>query len=94
MALSLNEKVKVIEAKEKDKHSVREIMMRFKCGKTQVSTHEQAFHCVSEVMQFATDSNSSSLLEVLYTVKDCIQKDMSAKKWKQVSLLGLWKKSQ
>jgi predicted DNA-binding protein YlxM (UPF0122 family) len=36
VALSLNEKVKVIEAKEKDKLSVREIMMRFKCGKTQV----------------------------------------------------------
>jgi hypothetical protein len=33
---SLNEKVKAIEAKEKDKLSVREIMMRFKCGKTQV----------------------------------------------------------
>jgi hypothetical protein len=36
VALSINEKVKVIEAKEKDKLSVREIMMRFKCGKTQV----------------------------------------------------------
>jgi hypothetical protein len=29
---------------------------------------------VSEVMHFAIDSNSSSLLELLYTVKDCIQK--------------------
>jgi hypothetical protein len=25
-------------------------------------------------MQFATDSNSSTLLELLYTVKDCIKK--------------------
>jgi hypothetical protein len=50
--------------------------------------------CVSEVMQFAIDSNSSSLLELLYTVKDCIQKDMNTKKWKHVSLLDLWKKSQ
>jgi hypothetical protein len=33
---SLNEKVKVIETKDKDKLSVREIMMWFKCGKTQV----------------------------------------------------------
>jgi predicted DNA-binding protein YlxM (UPF0122 family) len=32
----LNEKAKVIEAKEKDKLSVWEIMMRFKCGKTQI----------------------------------------------------------
>jgi hypothetical protein len=36
MALSINEKVKVIEAKEKDKLSIREIIMRFKCGRTQV----------------------------------------------------------
>jgi hypothetical protein len=36
VALSLNEKVKVTEAKEKYKLSVQEIMMRFKCGKTQV----------------------------------------------------------
>jgi hypothetical protein len=34
VALSINEKVKVIETKEKDKLSVREIMMWFKCGKT------------------------------------------------------------
>jgi transposase len=33
---SLNEIVKVIEAKEKDKLSEREIMARFKCGRTQV----------------------------------------------------------
>jgi hypothetical protein len=61
---------------------------------TKIRTHEQALHCISEVMQFAIDSNSSSLLEQVYTVKDCIQKDMSTKKWKQVSLLDLWKKSQ
>jgi hypothetical protein len=36
VALSLNEKVKVIEAKGKDKLLVQEIMMRFKCGKMQV----------------------------------------------------------
>jgi hypothetical protein len=61
---------------------------------TIIHTHGQALHCISEIMQFANDSNSSSLLELLYTVKDCIQKDMNTKKWKQVSLLDLWKKSQ
>jgi hypothetical protein len=45
-------------------------------------------------MQFSIDSNSSSLLELLYTVKDCIKKDMITKKWKEVSLLDLWKESQ
>jgi hypothetical protein len=34
----------------------------------------QQKYCISEVKQSATDSNSSSVLEVLYTViKDCIQ---------------------
>jgi hypothetical protein len=47
-----------------------------------IRIHEQALHCISEVMQFAMDSNSSSLLELLYTVRDCIQKDMNTKKWK------------
>jgi hypothetical protein len=61
---------------------------------TKIHTHEQALHCFSEVVQFAIDSNSSSLLELLYTVKDCIKKNMNTKKWKQVSLLDLWKKSQ
>jgi hypothetical protein len=42
-------------------------------------------------MQFAIDSNSSSLLELLYAVKDCIKKDMNTKKWIQVSLLDLQK---
>jgi hypothetical protein len=37
-----------------------------------IHTHEQALHCISEIMQFAIDSNSSSLLELLYIVKDCI----------------------
>jgi hypothetical protein len=60
---------------------------------TKIHTHEQALTCISEVMQFTIDSNSSSLLELLYTVKDCIQKDMNTKKWKQVPLLDLWKKS-
>jgi hypothetical protein len=46
---------------------------------TKIRTHEQALHCVSEVMQFAIDSNSSSILELLYTVKACIKKDMIAK---------------
>jgi hypothetical protein len=61
---------------------------------TKIRTHKQALHCISEVMKFATDSNSSSLLELSYTVKGCIQKDMNTKKWKQVSFLDLWKKSQ
>jgi hypothetical protein len=39
---------------------------------TKIRTHEQALHCISEVLQFAIDSNSSSLLELQYTVKDCI----------------------
>jgi hypothetical protein len=39
MALSLNKKVNVIAAKEKDKFSVWEIMMQFKCGKAQVIQH-------------------------------------------------------
>jgi hypothetical protein len=61
---------------------------------TKIRTHEQSLHCISEVMQVAIGSNSSSLLELLYTVKDCIQKDMNTKKWEQISLLDLWKKSQ
>jgi hypothetical protein len=56
---------------------------------TKIHTHEQTLHCISEILQFAIDSNSSSLLELLYTVKDYIQKDMNTKKWKQVSLLDL-----
>jgi hypothetical protein len=48
---------------------------------TKIHTHEQDLHCISEViMQFVNDSNSSNLLEPLYTVKDRIQKDMTTKK--------------
>jgi hypothetical protein len=36
VVLALNENVKVIEAKEKDELSVQEIIMWFKCVKTQV----------------------------------------------------------
>jgi hypothetical protein len=32
---------------------------------TKIRTYEQALHCISEVTQFAIDSNSSSLLELL-----------------------------
>jgi hypothetical protein len=46
---------------------------------TKIHTHKQALHCISEIMQFAIDSNSSSLLELLYTVKDCIKEDMLTK---------------
>jgi hypothetical protein len=44
-----------------------------------IRTHEQALHCIDEVMQFAIDSNSSSLLELLYIVKGCIKKTQSQK---------------
>jgi hypothetical protein len=40
-------------------------------------------------MQFAIDLNSSHLFELLYTVKDYIQKDINTEKWEQVSLLDL-----
>jgi uncharacterized protein YabN with tetrapyrrole methylase and pyrophosphatase domain len=56
---------------------------------TEIRTHEQALHCIGEVMQFEIYSNSSRLLELFYTVKDCIQKDMNTKKWNQISLLDL-----
>jgi hypothetical protein len=46
---------------------------------TKIHTREQALLCISEVMQFATGSNSSRLLELLHTVMDCIQKDMNTK---------------
>jgi hypothetical protein len=41
---------------------------------TKIHTHKKALHCDSEVMQFAIDSNTSSLLELLYTVKNGIQR--------------------
>jgi hypothetical protein len=52
VALSINEKVKVIEAKEKDKLSVRETMMQFKCGKMQVyNTLQQKDKIMNEWLQ-------------------------------------------
>ena len=36
VALSLSDKVKVIELHQKKKRSVREIMLQFSCGKTQI----------------------------------------------------------
>jgi hypothetical protein len=50
--LSLYEKVKVIEAKGKDKLLVWEIMMWFECGKTQVyNTLEQEDKIMNEWLQ-------------------------------------------
>jgi hypothetical protein len=52
VALSLNEKVKVIEVKEKNKLSVWELMMRFKCGKTQLhNTLKQKDKIMNEWLQ-------------------------------------------
>jgi hypothetical protein len=49
---SLNEKVKVVEAKEKDKLSVWEMLMRFKCDKTQVyNTLKQKDKIMNERLQ-------------------------------------------
>jgi hypothetical protein len=59
-----------------------------------ICTYEQPLHCISEVMQFAIDSNSSSLLELLYTVKTTFKNTRSQKKVKTSLLLDLWKKSQ
>jgi hypothetical protein len=41
---------------------------------TKIRIHEKGLHCISELTKFAIDSNSSRLLELLYTVKACIQK--------------------
>jgi hypothetical protein len=52
VALSLNEKVKVGEAKGKDKLTIRDIMMRFKCGKMQVyNTLKQKDKTMNEWLQ-------------------------------------------
>jgi predicted DNA-binding protein YlxM (UPF0122 family) len=52
VALLLNEKVKVIEVKEEDKLSVREMMMQFKCGKMQVyNTLKQKDKIMNEWLQ-------------------------------------------
>jgi hypothetical protein len=39
---------------------------------TKIRTHEQALHCISEVMQFAIDSNSSSLLWIGGSVSEAM----------------------
>jgi hypothetical protein len=50
--ISLNEKVEVIEAKENDKLWVKEIMIWFKCGKTQVyNTLKQKDKVMNEWLQ-------------------------------------------
>jgi hypothetical protein len=50
--VSLNEKAKVIEAKGKEKLSVRDTMMQFKCGKTQVyNTLKQKNKIMKEWLQ-------------------------------------------
>jgi hypothetical protein len=54
-----------------------------------IHTHEQTLLSISEVMQFASDSNSSSPRELLYTFKDCFKKGMNTKKWKQASSMDL-----
>jgi hypothetical protein len=52
MALSINEKVKVNNTKEKDKLSVQEIMMQFKCGKMQAyNTLKQEDKIINEWLQ-------------------------------------------
>jgi hypothetical protein len=45
---------------------------------------------VEDEMEVGEEAKSSSLLELLYTVKDCIQKDVNTKVWKHISLLDLW----
>jgi hypothetical protein len=47
-----------------------------------IHTCLQALHCICEVMKFAIYLNPSRLLGLLYTVKDCIQRDMNTTKCK------------
>jgi hypothetical protein len=54
---------------EEDEEEGGEAAAREQDISTKIRTHEQALHCISEVVQFAIDSNSSSLLELLHTVK-------------------------
>jgi hypothetical protein len=56
---------------------------------TKIRTPEESLHCISEVMQLVVDSNSFSLLELLYTVKDCIEKNTNTKKRKQIFISSL-----
>jgi hypothetical protein len=52
VVLSLNDKVKVIEAKEKDKLSVWKMMKLFRCGETQVyNTLKQEDKIMNEWLQ-------------------------------------------
>jgi hypothetical protein len=39
-----------------------------------IRTYEQALHCISAVMQFAVDSNSSSLLELCIQLRTAFKK--------------------
>jgi hypothetical protein len=48
---------------------------------TKIRTHEQALHCISEVMPFAVDSNSSGLLEQLRTAFKTTRTQKSANKF-------------
>jgi hypothetical protein len=61
---------------DEEEEEEREAAAREQDISMKIHTHEQALHRISEVTQFAINSNSSSLLKLLCTVKDCIQKDM------------------
>jgi hypothetical protein len=61
-----------VEDEEKEEEKGREETAGEQDISTKIHTHQQALHCISEVMQFTIDSNSSSHLELLHTVNDCI----------------------
>jgi hypothetical protein len=61
---------------------------------TKIHTHELALHCISEVMQFGIDANSSSLLELSYAVKTAFERTRTQESGNKFVLLDLWKKSQ
>jgi hypothetical protein len=62
VALSLNEKVKVIEAEGKDKLLVREIMILFKCGEMQVyNTFKQKDKTKNERLQGSSQMNGKAM---------------------------------
>jgi hypothetical protein len=69
-----NEDIDVEDEEEEDEEGGEEAA-REQDISTKIRTHEQALRYVSEIMQSAIDSNSSCLLELLYTVKDCIHKE-------------------
>jgi hypothetical protein len=60
---------------------------------TNIRTHEQALHCISEVLQFALIQTLPAFLNYCIQLRTALKKT-NTKKWKQVSLLDLWKKSQ